>query len=128
MSKGDLSAQRIVTRLSDIRDAIDQIRLLLKDRNFSDLEADRVGRAAFERFLEIVSEASRHVPDDVKAQEPEIEWRAIAAIGNQLRHGYRQLDLGILWDIHAKGQLNTLDAAAFRLQQSLSGFKGPKTP
>lgn len=120
MSEDGLAAQRIVSRLGDIRDSIEQIRLLLKRRVFSDLESDRAARAAFERFLEIISEASRHIPENVKAIEPEIEWRSIAAIGNQLRHGYRQLDLGILWDIHAKGQLETLDAAAARLEQKLS--------
>ncbi|GAB5507531.1 MAG: hypothetical protein Rhirs2KO_26940 [Rhizobiaceae bacterium] len=120
MSEDGLAAQRIVSRLGDIRDSIEQIRLLLTGRVFSDLESDRAVRAAFERFLEIISEASRHIPENMKAIEPEIEWRSIAAIGNQLRHGYRQLDLGILWDIHAKGQLDTLDAAAARLEQKLS--------
>lgn len=125
MSDDRLAAQRIVSRLGDIRDAIEQIRLLLKDRDFPDLATDRFARAAFERFLEIISEASRHVSDEVKAREPEIEWRSIAAIGNQLRHGYRQIDLGILWDVHAKGQLETLDAAARRLQQKLNSSKDP---
>lgn len=120
----DLAAQRIASRLSDIRDAIEQIRLLLADRSFSNLAADRAMRAAFERFLEIISEASRHVPDVLKAQEPDIAWREIAAIGNQLRHGYRQIDIGILWDIHAKGQLQALDDAVSRLEERL-GPTGP---
>jgi hypothetical protein len=34
---------------------------------------------AVERGLEIMSEASRHIPDDLKALAPDIPWRQIAA-------------------------------------------------
>jgi uncharacterized protein with HEPN domain len=50
-------------RLRDIANAIDDIDSLLSGKSFSDVQADRFMRAAFERFLEIISEASRHVPD-----------------------------------------------------------------
>jgi uncharacterized protein with HEPN domain len=117
----DLDKVRIAGRLDDIRDAIRQIELLLAGRDLSSLAADRLAQAAFERFLEIVSEASRHVPGELKVLAPEIEWREIAAIGNQLRHGYQQIDIGILWDIHAKGQLRSLDDAVARLAATLEG-------
>jgi len=44
-------------------------------------------RMIAERALEIISEASRRLPDDMKASQPHIPWRDIAAIGNHLRHG-----------------------------------------
>ncbi|MBK8458691.1 MAG: hypothetical protein IPL47_17460 [Phyllobacteriaceae bacterium] len=44
-------------RLRDIIDAIDQIDLLLAGATFGDLLANRMQRAAFERFLEVLSEA-----------------------------------------------------------------------
>jgi uncharacterized protein with HEPN domain len=40
--------------------------------------------------LEIISEASRHIPDDLKELAPDIPWRQIAAIGNLLRHEYQR--------------------------------------
>ncbi len=60
---------RTVYRLHDIVDAIDQIDQLLEGKSFADLQADRVVRAAFERFLEILSEASRHIPDELKSRD-----------------------------------------------------------
>jgi uncharacterized protein with HEPN domain len=45
-------------------------------------------RRAVERGIEITSEASRHLPDELKAQYPQIYWKEIAAIGNLLRHEY----------------------------------------
>jgi len=110
---------RIAERLDHIRDAIRQIEFLLSDKDLASLAADRLARAAFERFLEIISEASRHVPAEMKALEPDVAWRDIAAIGNHLRHTYEQIDIGILWDIHAAGQLASLDAAVARLAEKL---------
>ena len=64
--------------------------------------------AAFERFLEILSEASRHIPDALKQTAPEIPWQTVSAIGNHLRHAYDRVDAKILWDLHIKGQLSEL--------------------
>lgn len=102
---------RISRRLRDILDALDQIDLLLGGRSYADLEDDRVARAAYERFLEIVSEASKHIPDDMKATAPHIPWRSIRDIGNRLRHAYRDVDHVLLWDIYAKNALADLRGA-----------------
>lgn len=56
---------RTVYRLQDILDAIEQIDVLLNGKTFADLQNDRILRAAFERFLEIISEASRHIPKEM---------------------------------------------------------------
>lgn len=88
-------------RLNDIVDAIDQIEALLSSRDIVDVERDRVVRAAFERFLEIVSEASRHVPDGLKAEAFEVPWRRVADLGNHLRHAYQKVDAETLWNIYA---------------------------
>ncbi len=59
--------------------------------------ADRLKRRAVERCLEIVSEASRKLPADLKDSHPTIPWRAIAGIGNVLRHDYDEVDPRIIW-------------------------------
>ena len=46
-----------------------------------------------------ISEASRHIPDDLKALAPGIPWRQIAAIGNLLRHDYQRADMMATWNI-----------------------------
>lgn len=52
-----------------------------------------------ERCLEIISEASRHIPDDLKNRHPEIPWRRIADIGNRIRHAYHAVDSELVWEI-----------------------------
>ena len=56
-------------------------------------------RKAVERCVEIVSEASRNIPDDLKAQFPDQPWHEITAIGNLLRHQYQRVDDLIMWKI-----------------------------
>ncbi len=52
-----------------------------------------------ERGVEIISEASRHLPDDVKARHPGIPWRKVAGIGNILRHDYETIAAPVLWAV-----------------------------
>lgn len=63
------------------------------------LFADEVARAALERFIERISEASRRLDPALKAREPAIPWSDIAGIGNVLRHNYDRVDPIILWNI-----------------------------
>ncbi len=104
---------RAILRLRDMNDSIAQIHALLKDRSAVDLDSDRVCRAAFERFLEILSEASRHVPEEWRGAHPEISWREIAGLGNHLRHAYHKIDRDILWNVyeHELGALETVVTA-----------------
>ena len=66
--------------------------------------------AAFERFLEIISEATRHIPIALKEFRPEIPWRRIADLGNWLRHVYDRVDGPLLWAIYTD-DLDPLDDA-----------------
>lgn len=102
---------RMIFRLRDVVDAITQIENLVEDKTFSQVFADRILRAAFERFLEILSEASRHIPTELKEEAPQIAWPEIAAIGNHLRHAYHRVDFEILWRIYEDGELIELRTA-----------------
>jgi uncharacterized protein with HEPN domain len=98
-------------RMRDVIDAVDQIHSLLDAKTFDDLLTDRVLKAAFERFVEILSEASRHIPDRLKAEAAAVEWPKVAAIGNHLRHAYHRVDAEVLWNIYANGELAVLREA-----------------
>jgi uncharacterized protein with HEPN domain len=50
------------------------------------------------RCLEIVSEASRRLPDELKARHPSIPWKDIAAAGNIYRHDYEDVAAKLVWD------------------------------
>jgi len=71
-------------------------------------EADWRKRWLVERGIEIISEASRHLPADMKARHPEIPWRKMAAVGNVLRHEYERTAPEVLWSV-AQEDLRTLE-------------------
>ena len=50
------------------------------------------------RCLEIISEASRRLPDELKTRHPSIEWRNMAIAGNVYRHDYHGLAAVRIWE------------------------------
>ena len=75
-------------RLGDILDAIEKARLAVGNMDIEEFPRNWLHQYATERTIEIMSEASRHIPDSLKATEPDIPWRDIADMGNVVRHGY----------------------------------------
>ena len=107
-------AGRAFWRLKDIKKAISAIRKLLSGKSLSAVQHDDDTQAAFERYLERLSEASRHIPTDWKAEFPQIPWRQIADLGNFMRHGYDKVDLGVLWSIY-ENDLDPLESVIDQL-------------
>ena len=101
-------------RLLHILEAINDIQTLLTGLTVPELAADKYRRIAVERFFEIICEASRNVPDNVKSQQPDIDWRGMLDFGNQLRHAYHRIEPTLLWDI-AERDLPPLKAFVERM-------------
>ena len=86
-------------RLLDILEAIAEIDEMLVGYRFEQFTGDKIRRMATERYLEVVCEAARKLPDDIKQDERDIDWRKMNDFGNRLRHAYHETDATIVWDI-----------------------------
>jgi uncharacterized protein with HEPN domain len=89
----------------------DQTRLALDDiRDNGKLAQDFVAGLSFERFrnerlyfyavtraLEIISEAARRLPAELRDRHPQLPWRAIMAVGNVYRHNYDTVAEEYVW-------------------------------
>jgi uncharacterized protein with HEPN domain len=53
---------------------------------------------AVTRCLEIISEASRRLSDELKARHPAIAWKQMAGAGNVYRHDYEDVAAEFVWD------------------------------
>ncbi len=102
-------ARRLAPVVSDMRRAIVRLKRLREESDliFQPFSDDR---AIAERFIEIVSEASRAIPQDVKDGYPALPWRRIADIGNHIRHAYHRVDADLLAGI-LENDLDALDDA-----------------
>jgi uncharacterized protein with HEPN domain len=85
--------------LEHVLEAILEIEQFARGKTIVDYRSDRLLRRGVERCIEIISEASRSIPDDFKADHPDLPWRDIASIGNRLRHNYDDISEGTLWNV-----------------------------
>ncbi|MBV9236149.1 MAG: DUF86 domain-containing protein [Xanthobacteraceae bacterium] len=85
--------------VDDILEAIARIERLTAGKTFEDFDASWELQWLIQRGIEVISEASRGIPDKLKALQPEIPWRRVSGIGNVLRHDYDGLSNRILWNV-----------------------------
>ena len=94
-----MAASSPAPRLTDILDAIERIHAEMAGVTIDAFEADWRKRWLVERGVEIISEASRRLPEDLKLRHPEIPWVKVAGIGNVLRHEYESISAPVMWKL-----------------------------
>jgi len=77
--------------LREMLDHVDLAERFARGRSFESLRDDPMPLYAITRCLEIISEASRRLSDELKARHPHIPWREMAAAGNFYRHKYEDV-------------------------------------
>ncbi len=85
--------------LRDILEAIDKIERYTENMNFEDFSDNELIQDGVIRNLEIIGEAVKNLPDDIKKDYSEVEWRKIAGLRDILIHAYFGVDLEVIWDI-----------------------------
>lgn len=82
--------------LNDIKRNIDLARSFVADMSLATFRADQRTVYAVTRCLEIISEASRKLPAELKTRYPTIPWPQIAGAGNVYRHDYDDVSVAIV--------------------------------
>jgi len=76
------------------------------------------------RNLEIIGEAAKRLPDEAKAQMPEVDWSGAARFRDVVAHRYFALDPAVVWSI-VQTRIPALSGAVRRV---LSEFDGSGMP
>lgn len=84
--------------LRDIQQHIHLATQFVAGMDYETFQDDTRTVYAVTRCLEIISEASRRLPDAMKARHPAIAWKNMAGAGNVYRHDYEDVAAKLVWD------------------------------
>ena len=85
--------------LSDILESIKRIRSYSNNVSYSQFLKDIKTQDSIVRNLEIIGEAAKRISDELKKNNPSVEWKNISDLRNRLIHDYFGINLDVVWGI-----------------------------
>ena len=86
--------------LKHIRDECSFIlSVIIEDFSKDEFLTDETLKRAVVRSLEIIGEASKKIPADVKYKWSSIQWKNMAGMRDKLIHDYMGVNYFIVWDV-----------------------------
>lgn len=104
--------------LKDILDAMDETAEFTEGMSFEVFAQDRKTINAVVRSLQVLGEAAKRIPDNLRAQTPDVPWKYMTGMRDKLLHEYFGVDLSIVWGV-MKDELPPLRPAIERLLKRL---------
>ncbi|MCI0466902.1 MAG: DUF86 domain-containing protein [Beijerinckiaceae bacterium] len=90
-------SEKAISALFDIRDCILLARGFAEGLTYETFKASKLHFFAMTRALEIISEASRRLPDEMHERHPDLPWREIRDVGNFYRYQYDNVAESYVW-------------------------------
>ena len=123
----DAQANRAIGYANDILQSIEYIEQDTAECTQISFGSDRRVRQLVERNLEIISEATRRLPEEETKNENAVPWHSIKSVGNIIRHEYRKVRSEVLWDVIAH-HIQPLKEAVLRIRSRLTSASSLPQP
>ncbi len=102
--------------VEDIMEAINKVEHYIKGFTYEAFVKNDMAVDAVMRNLEIIGEASRNIPEDVRKRYPDIPWGRMVGLRDIAIHEYFGVDLGIIWQIITRNLPETKPKVAAMLK------------
>jgi len=85
--------------LDDIKEAAGKIRKYTTGMTYEEFLADEKTQDAVIRNFEVIGEATKNLPTELRNRYSAVEWRQVAGLRDVMAHGYYRIDRQIVWEI-----------------------------
>lgn len=85
--------------IKDISDCIQKIEEFVGEMEFEEFVNDDKTSSAVVRKLEIIGEATKNIPKDIRQKYKKIPWSDMAKMRDKITHFYFGVDYGIVWEV-----------------------------
>lgn len=103
--------------LKDIAESCQKVPNYSAGVTFEQFSSDERTIDAVVRNLEIIGEAVKNLPEEIKDSRPDVEWRRIARFRDIIVHHYFKVDLDVVWDV-VENKISLLEEAVNNLLES----------
>ena len=83
--------------IQDILDYIERINEYVEGYDQKHFVTDKKTCDSVLRCLEVIGEAAKNIPDDIRVQYPSVPWREMAGMRDKVIHGYFVVDFEMVW-------------------------------